>query len=189
MSKEKRDEKSFPQVVDSYLEVVRMNLQVSSEHVESWSDCYQQTSRIKSLANKIQSMSDEIFKIRLHGLPIESEKTVDQFIKVIQKLPTDGYRYKNAWLGWLGEYNTSGPFNRMAGMNRTASYVYNHLLAPNWLLWIAKKAGVSPALIKKAQLGIKAAKAKSPAGLRPVQAAAVRKHIPWKVLETALWNN
>jgi hypothetical protein len=186
MSKEKRDGKTFPQTVDRYLEVVRWNLQTSAEYVDSWSDCYYyQTSRIKALANNIQRMSDELFKIRIHGLPIESEKTVGELKKAIQKLRGD--RYQKAWLGWLSEYNTSGPYNRIPSMNRTASYAYNHLLAPRWLLWVASAAKVSPTLIKAARAAVKTVTAKSPAGLQAARAAMVRKHVPWTVLATALW--
>jgi hypothetical protein len=186
MSKEKRDGKTFPQTVDGYLEVVRMNLQVSAEHVDDWSDCYSQTSRIKALANKIQSMSDEIYKIRLHGLPLESERTVPQFVNAIEKLPD--FEYKNGLVRWFGTYNKRGANNRIPGMNRAASYAYNHLLAPEWMLSMNLAAGVSPVLVNAARRAAKAVtKAKSPAGLRTAKAAAMRKCLSWTVLANALW--
>jgi hypothetical protein len=52
---------------------------------------------------------------------VEKQITIDEFIRVIKRLPSDQpvdnprkwYKtQKEHWLGWLGEYDSSGAFGR-----------------------------------------------------------------------------
>jgi len=109
--------------------------------------------------------------------------------RAIQKLPAGkplkrpGVWYltqKEHWLGWLGEYNTKGAYDRIPGLNRDAKYAYNHVVCPPMLLWLASAGGVKASLVR-------AAKREAATFERmPAQAGAIRRHIPWEVVAETL---
>jgi hypothetical protein len=66
-------------------------------------------------------------------------------------------------------------------MNRDARYAYNHIVEPKMLLWLIPAAGVKPALVRAAR-----AAAKGPRTMM-AQSAAVRRVVPWEIVEAALW--
>lgn len=117
-------------------------------------------------------------------------RTVRQLRAAILRLPADrsvvvpGVWYKTQkahWLGWLKYYNTEGAYGRQAGMNRDARYAYNHIVEPKMLLWLIPAAGVKPGLVRAAR-----AAAKGPKTMM-AQSAAVRRAVPWEIVEAALW--
>jgi hypothetical protein len=107
------------------------------------------------------------------------EVDVDKFIDAIKKLPSD--EIKNQWLRWLSEYDGPGYYNRLAGMDRSAKWAYNHLANPEMLLWLVQAAGVNKDLVKLAKSDCNQ--------IINVNRAAgiIRKRIPWAELEHALW--
>ena len=121
--------------------------------------------------------------------------SVEWLIRAIVALPSDdpvplktpGYNnyttQKAHWLGWLNPSLQTGTYSRSSGNDGGARNVYNRIVEPKMLLWLIAAAGVRKELADAA-LG---AAAKD--GLMPGKAAAVRKHVPWGEVETALLKN
>lgn len=62
----------------------------------------------------------------------------------------DDRTVKEHWLSWLGEYHSAGYYNRKIVSGTTARDVYNRLLCPNMLIWLAERSEMPPSLILKA---------------------------------------
>lgn len=132
----------------------------------------------------------KVIQDKIERLKYMSSKTVEEFIRKIKKLPSDkpvidtGKWYKTQkehWLGWLSEYSGPGAYGRKTDKIHDAEYAYNHVVQYKMLIWIIKAAKINPKLIKEA---IKACeKQTSLMG----KSAAIRKHVPWDVLERAFW--
>lgn len=117
--------------------------------------------------------------------------TIAQLAAAIEGLPADpviensGVWYKTQkehWLGWIRGYAGPGAYGRK-NHERDAKYVYNHLVNPFMLLWLAEAANVSPELVQAAQ---EAQEAHAGDSLMR-QAGAVRRCVPWAQIEAALW--
>jgi hypothetical protein len=116
--------------------------------------------------------------------------TIRRLIRVIEELPSDKPKsnprvwyktQKEHWLGWLRGYHGPGGYGRVPGQpRRDAKFAYNHIVNPQMLLWLIAAAGVSPKLVTNARRS-----ASRPHALIQ-QAAAVRRHVPWEILMTAL---
>ncbi|ACK50506.1 hypothetical protein Msil_1556 [Methylocella silvestris BL2] len=92
------------------------------------------------------------------------------------------YRHqKEHWLGWLGEYNGPGAYDRKVHESRTAEFVYNHIMCPPMVLWLGEGAGVPRALVEEAASACLAA-----GKTQPKQCAAIRAVIPWKMVDERL---
>ena len=107
------------------------------------------------------------------------EVGIEEFIEAIQKLPANEHREK--WLRWLKGYDTPGPFNRQPDKQHHAKYVYNHLAYPEMLLWLIESSGVEKHLLKSATIESNRVESVN------AKAGAIRKQVPWDVLERALW--
>jgi len=125
------------------------------------------------LASKISSLPNRA--------PITAELTrllrrLDPNNPAGTKLPN----LKKHWLGWLTTYE--GPkYYRRKDSIRTAQFVYNHLLAPEMVLWLGEASGVSGTVVRNAQ--------KAACSVQPnpaTRCAAIRKIIPWKIIEYRL---
>jgi hypothetical protein len=90
------------------------------------------------------------------------------------------YRHqKEHWQGWLCEYAGSGAYGRKSGQ-RDAAFVYNHIRCTPMLMWLAEAAGVPRARLMRALAA--AARGSSAAS----QCAALRREIPWLVVEESI---
>lgn len=116
--------------------------------------------------------------------------SIAQFIQAIRKLqpdtpvndPRTWYKtQKEHWLGWLSEYHGPGAYGRKSEKRRDAKYAYNHIVDFKMLLWLAEAAGVEPNLVRQARSSAKQA------NTLMAKSAAVRRHISWETLSTALW--
>jgi hypothetical protein len=87
---------------------------------------------------------------------------------------------KEHWLGWLGEYRGPGFYNRKA-WERTAEFVYNHIVCPPMVLWLGEASGVPTNLIRKAKDAALTAGPNLAA-----KASAIRKIVSWEVVELHL---
>jgi hypothetical protein len=87
---------------------------------------------------------------------------------------------KEHWLGWLKGYGGPGYYERK-NWNRDAEFVYNHIVCPPMVLWLGEASGISPILVRKAKKAALSAKPTLPA-----QSAAIRRVIPWGVIEDAI---
>lgn len=95
----------------------------------------------------------------------------------------DGVWYtsqKEHWLGWLSEYGGPGYYGRK-NSHRSAEFIYNHIVCPPMVLWLAEASGIPKARVSKA----KEAALSAPPKLQ-AQSAAIRKIIPWKMIEARL---
>ncbi|MBQ7806350.1 hypothetical protein [Rhodococcus sp. (in: high G+C Gram-positive bacteria)] len=87
---------------------------------------------------------------------------------------------KEHLLGFWGEYNTPGAYNRKH-TDRDAKFAYNHLRCPPGLLWLAEALGEERAVLER---GIDAIKAAGPN--LSSQCAAFRKVVPWSRIESLI---
>jgi hypothetical protein len=84
------------------------------------------------------------------------------------------------WLGWLDAYDGPGGYNRQQ-WKRSAEFVYNHIVNPQMLIYLAEAAKVDRPLINTA---VKAALAK-PISMSAMS-GAIRRIIPWALVEAQL---
>ncbi len=110
-----------------------------------------------------------------------TEISVDEFIQAIKKLPP--HETCDAWIRWLGEYDESGYYNRKPGMNYSAKFSYNHMAGPQALLWLIRAAGVNKNLVKLAKTDC------DQFTNVHQKCAAIRRRVPWMVLESVLWKS
>ena len=95
--------------------------------------------------------------------------------------PGKWYRsQKEHWLGWLREYHTSGAYGRQTKIRRDAEYAYNHIVEWRMLVYLAWALGVENRLVSSAR------RSAERAGSMQSGAAAVRKLIPWSLVEPRL---
>ena len=92
--------------------------------------------------------------------------------------PSNYRTQKQHWLGWLGDYDGPGHYGRTE-WHRTAEFVYNHVVCPPMVLWLAEAVGVSRSAIEAATAAALAA-----GSTQMAQAAAMRRIIPWSKIET-----
>lgn len=87
------------------------------------------------------------------------------------------YRHqKEHLLGWLGEYEGPGAYNRTS-RNLDAKHAYNHFQCPPGLIWMAEALGEDPIVVDRAMA---AAVAEATGGKRPAtQCRVIRELIPW----------
>jgi hypothetical protein len=86
---------------------------------------------------------------------------------------------KEHWMGWLREYDGPGAYGRKHA-KRSAEFVYNHVVNPLMLIYLAEASGLDPALLRCATGD--ALKRRS----MPAMSSAIRRVIPWTIVETAL---
>ena len=108
-----------------------------------------------------------------------NEISIEQFIRIIENLPD--HEYKNKWLRWLREYETSNRFGRNSNVKRSAKFVYNNLAYPEMLLWLIQAAGIDGEDVKLAE-----SESANITNVRS-QSAVIRKIVPWKNLKQMLW--
>lgn len=115
--------------------------------------------------------------------------SISKFIRAIRQLPSDepqihpGKWYKTQkqhWLGWLGEYHGPGAYGRKTDKKRDAAYAYNHIVESKMLLWLMEAAGVQTELVEKARRAARRGKTMQE------KSAAIRRHVGWNVIESAL---
>jgi hypothetical protein len=88
---------------------------------------------------------------------------------------------KEHWIGWLSQYDGPGAYNRKTWKGRSAEFTYNHVRCPPMLLWLAEATGVP----KKDVLAAKRSALKASQNLGG-QSAALRRAIPWAIVEQLL---
>ena len=116
--------------------------------------------------------------------------SIRRFRDAIKKLPSDRRRdtpgnlyktQKEHWLGWLREYHGPGYYGRQDSTPRNAKLAYNRIVEVKMLLYLAKASGVSSRRLAKVCAAERAAPSLQ------AKSGAVRKVIPWEVIEEALW--
>jgi hypothetical protein len=118
---------------------------------------------------------------KIRNLPARVPMT-NEFERVLNRRGTwdsSGVWYssqKQHWLGWLSEYSGRKK------SHRSAAFVYNHIVCPPMVLWLGEASGIPQARVAKAK---RAALSASPRHL-PALSAAIRKLIPWQMIEVRL---
>jgi hypothetical protein len=122
-----------------------------------------------------------------------SEYSAEWLAELIERLPADkevpsgtqGYsRYhtqKAHWLGWLTK-KPGAKYFRQDAPKRGAKFVYNHIMEPKMLLWLISASGLQIELVEQAKEA--SLNKKSMAS----SCAAIRKVVPWQILEMYLNN-
>ncbi len=87
---------------------------------------------------------------------------------------------KEHWLGWLKEYNGPGAFGRK-NWQRSAEFVYNHVVCPPMVLWLGEAAGIATRRVREAKKAALCAERNFSA-----QSAAIRKIIRYSEIEALL---
>lgn len=117
---------------------------------------------------------DELLE-HVQGLPAKP----GPYTVKLASLAKDGRSQKQHWIGWLSEYDGPGFYGRSNG-KRDARYIYGHIQCPPMLLWLAEAAGVAGELVTAAAAAVK------PGDRVTTQCAALRRIIPWAVVERRL---
>ncbi len=116
--------------------------------------------------------------------------SIQKFRAAIQSLASDKpsnnpavwYRtQKEHWLGWLKEYNGPGAYGRQTGRRRDARYAYNHIVNPQMLMWLIEASKVPKELVAAAR------QAAADGATMMQQSGAIRRHVPWEVVQLTLW--
>jgi len=113
------------------------------------------------------------------GAPITSE-----FESALEKngiRGNDHYKsQKQHWLRWLGEYGGLGAYRRKPG-DRSTKFVYNHIQCAPMLLWLHEACGVPEVTLKNAKrVALSAGRSFGS------QCAAIRRIVPWEMIERLL---
>ena len=90
---------------------------------------------------------------------------------------------KEHWVGWLFHYNSSGAYGRKITSGRDAKFVYNHVVCPGLLTYLAGAAGVSPAVVRQAR------RIEASNDSLMARVGAIRRILPWELVQTALIAN
>lgn len=90
---------------------------------------------------------------------------------------------KEHWIGWLFEYEGPGAYGRKVVRGRDAKYVYNHVVCPDLLLFLAAANGVDAKTIRAAKRGM------AQATTQMAQAAVIRRSLPWTTILEAMRAN
>jgi len=115
------------------------------------------------------------------GLLLRAIKRLpDRTVKGEDLFPSAAISQKQHWVGWLSEYHGPGHYRRKTKSRRDAKFAYNHSQCPAMLIWLAGRVGVSARLIESA------ADEAMEYGNKASQCAAIRRHIPWILIECRL---
>lgn len=87
---------------------------------------------------------------------------------------------KEHWLGWLREYNGPGYYSRKS-WDVDAEQVYNRVVNPAMLVWLAEASGVDGRLLRTAV----AAMLDGPPSMA-AQSGCFRKHVQWALIAQRL---
>lgn len=116
---------------------------------------------------------------------------IAELLIAISRLPEDRRRsqgtwyesQKEHWVGWLFHYNSSGAYGRKVTAGRDARFVYNHVVCPGLLTYLADAAGVSRSLVRQAKHQA------ASGGTEMSRAGVIRRIIPWELVQEALLEN
>jgi hypothetical protein len=89
--------------------------------------------------------------------------------------------HKKHWLTWLADQSGPGYKNRKSRGVKEARSVYNHINCPPMLLWLIEASKIRKPLVKKAEKAALQTKKSFPS-----QSAAIRKVVPWEMVELSL---
>lgn len=83
------------------------------------------------------------------------------------------------WLGWLRGYGGPGGYGRK-DWSRSAEFVYNHVVNPQMLIYLAEALEIEIAVLRSAQRDALAQTTMM------AMSAAIRRVVPWRLIEAAI---
>lgn len=129
-------------------------------------------------------MTHRTLRTKIAALPATSSATAKFTAAVVKANPKQKERaatwytsQQQHWLGWLAEMDGAGFYGRQVGAPPTAAQVYGRIVNPAMLVWLGEASGLDVAAAVAAAL-----KKNTMAGM----AGAIRKALPWSVVEAAL---
>ena len=122
---------------------------------------------------------------------MEEATEIVELLIAISRLPEDRRRRRDAWyesqkehwVGWLFHYNSPGAYGRKVTEGRDAEFVYNHIVCPGLLTYLADASGVSRPLVRKAKRIADTDKTEMQ------RAGQIRNIISWATVRAALLKN
>jgi hypothetical protein len=90
---------------------------------------------------------------------------------------------KQHWSCWLKEASGPGGYNRK-NPHQSAESIYKRCNNAAMLLWLGEALGLSKPIVRRAKRAVLTSRRS-----RPSEAAAVRKIIPWQMIEFRLQNS
>ena len=114
-----------------------------------------------------------------------------ELLIAISRLPEDRRKRRAAWyqsqkehwVGWLFHYNSSGAYGRKVTSGRDAKFVYNHIVCPGLLAYLADASGVSRGLVRQVK------RIATSEGTEMARSGAIRRIVPWDTVQAALLAN
>lgn len=85
------------------------------------------------------------------------------------------------WEGWVSEYRGAGFYNRKDNQ-RSAKFIYNHIMCPPMFLWMAESLGIDKSIV------LKATKEALKSEKYQVQCRIMREYLSWEMIENAILN-
>lgn len=131
-------------------------------------------SRVRRRLEVIDSASPEWLAAAIKPLP--SDDPVPKGTQGFNLYQTQ----KDHWLGWLDPSAGTGTYPRQTGASASACKVYNRIMEPKMLLWLAGTAGVSLQRVAEARVAADQHRAFAS------KCAAVRKVLPWRLVADLL---
>jgi hypothetical protein len=119
---------------------------------------------------------------------MERSLEIVELLIAVGRLPEDRRQRRNVWyesqkehwIGWLFHYNSPGAYGRKVIRGRDAKFVYNHVVCPGLLAYLADTSGVARPLVREAK---RIARSR---GTEMARAGAIRRVIPWELVQAAL---
>jgi hypothetical protein len=84
------------------------------------------------------------------------------------------------WLGWLEGYEGPGAYGRQDS-SRSARFVYNHIVNPQMLIYLAEAVGIHSQRLQEAAAAALTHRGETMSSM----SGAIRKVVPWEVIQAA----
>lgn len=127
-----------------------------------------------------KDLSRIIRRLKPH-LPVSTKFEMEMYGGVAAQSRAWYSSQQEHWLGWLKGYSGPGYYGRKTWRGRDAEFVYNHIVNPQMLMWLAEAAGAPKTRLQRAR------KAALAAG-KTMQAmsGAIRREFPFAEIEALL---
>lgn len=121
---------------------------------------------------------------------MERSLEIVELLIAVRRLPEDRRRtsawyesQKERWVGWLFNYNSPGAYGRKTIAGRDAKFVYNHVVCPELLVYLADACGVSRTLVRETKRIVFSG------GSQMARSGAIRRVVAWETVQSALIEN
>lgn len=113
--------------------------------------------------------------VRVLRSELPLHKALERDLKIGPGYGNAWYRsQKEHWIKWLSDYDTPGPYGRHPRVRTSAEVIYNRLMCPPMVFWLAEASGVSGPLLRDAHQAALSARPHCAS-----QTSAIRQLVPW----------